>query len=86
MKHILKLIAFALIFNANVFAQAVSPTETDATVIMKAVDERDEGDRASGTLSLQVTDGKGRSRSRSLKMWSKKFDQGRKHVFKNTDW
>ena len=80
MKHILKLIAFGLVFNPNVFAQTVSPTETDATVIMKAVDERDEGDRASGTLSLQVTDGKGRSRSRSLKMWSKKFDQGRKQM------
>ena len=58
----------------------VSATETDASKIMAAVEDRDQGDRAKSVLMMEVIDDKQRRRTRQVTTWSKTFDKGRKQL------
>ena len=70
----------ALLMTGNVWSQTISPNETDAAKIMRAVEEREQGDRSKSVLNMEVKDAKGRSRSRTVVSWSKDFPEGRKQL------
>lgn len=69
-----------LLFSPTVFGQTIDPAETDPVKIMKAVEDRDQGDRSKSVLSMEVRDAKGRTRSRTVVSWGKKFPEGRKQL------
>lgn len=61
-------------------ARALSPTETDPSVIMHAVEERPTGDRQVGHLQITIQDKSGRERTRSLVTRAMQFDGGTKQL------
>ncbi len=61
-------------------AWAVGPDITDPRVIMKAVEDRASGDLMKGRLVINITDGNGRSRQRSVRSWSMDFDGGTRQL------
>ena len=44
----------ALLMTGNVWSQTISPNETDAAKIMRAVEEREQGDRSKSVLNMEV--------------------------------
>jgi len=61
-------------------AIAVSPQSTDAVEIMRAVEDRELGDRSVARLEIEITDKAGRKRSRTVRSWSMDFEDSRKQL------
>jgi len=65
---------------APVPALALSPTETDPSVIMHEVEQRETGDKQTGHLQITIQDKAGRERTRSLMSRAMHFDGGTKQL------
>ncbi len=61
-------------------AGALEPTETDARVIMEAVEARDSGDRQTASLHITIKDAADRERTRVVRSQTMAFDGGRKQL------
>lgn len=61
-------------------ALAIAPDSTDVDAIMKAVEERDRGDKVTTRLKMTIKDASGASRTRVVRSRSMKFDGGRKQL------
>lgn len=61
-------------------AWAISPDSTDAAAIMKAVEDRDLGDKMKARLVMTITDKSGRQRQRVLQSRAMDFSEGRKQL------
>ena len=72
--------ALALLLLAPSIASAVSPDETDAAVIMKAADDRDEPDKVTARMILVVIDSADRKRQRTVQTRSIQFKEGTKQL------
>lgn len=73
-------LALVLVWLLPWVAGAVSPDSTDAREIMTAVEERDHGDRGRFSLEIATTDQADRTRTRTVQVWTTKFDEGRKEL------
>ena len=73
-------VLLALLGLATPATAQVSPDETDAKTIMKAVEGRTEGDKSKGVLSMVITDKSGRARKRVVKSRVLQFDGGKKQL------
>ena len=61
-------------------ADEIDADESDARVIMEAVEARDRGDRMSARMRMTITDGSGRQRVRIVQSRSMEFDEGVKQL------
>lgn len=61
-------------------AAPVAPETTDASAIMAAVEDRAEGDRISGRLTMTLIDKSGRQRQRVVRSWTRQFDGGTRQL------
>lgn len=61
-------------------AMAVEPTETDARVIMDAVESQETGDRQKAHIHITIVDKAGRERTRTLQTRAMDFDGGSKQL------
>lgn len=61
-------------------AWAIDPNATDPKAIMKAAEERAEGDKSKSRLVMQIIDKDGRKRERVVQSRSMDFAEGRKQV------
>lgn len=61
-------------------ALAVAPTETDPAKIMKAVDDRETGDKQASRMKMIITDKSGAKRERLVRSSSMKFKGGTKQL------
>lgn len=84
MKHCppLAFAALTLLITAAlpVCALAIAPTETDPAKIMKAVEDRETGDKQISRMQMTITDGAGRSRVRVVQSRSIDFKGGTKQI------
>jgi len=72
--------AVALVALAAGSASAVKPDETDPAKIMKAVDDRDTGDKQTSRMKMIITDKSGAKRERLVSSRSMKFKGGTKQL------
>lgn len=72
-------LALALALAAPAVA-AVPPDSTDADAIMKALENRAEGDNVSGRLVMTLIDKGGKQRQRVVRSWIKNFDGGTRQL------
>lgn len=70
----------ALVMLSPMAAGAVPADSTDAAAVMAAVEDRAEGDRISGRLTMTLIDKSGRQRQRVVRSWTRQFDGGTRQL------
>jgi len=74
------LLSSALLSLPSLNAWAIDPNSSDPKAIMKAVEDRAEGDKSKSRLVMQIIDRDGRKRERVVQSRAMDFAEGRKQV------
>ena len=74
------LLSSALLSLPSLTAWAIDPSSSDPKAIMKAVEDRAEGDKSKSRLVMQIIDKDGRKRERVVQSRAMDFADGRKQV------
>ena len=73
-------VALCALLAAPALAADIAPGSTDADAIMKAMENRSEGDNVKGRLVMTLIDKSGAQRQRVVRSWIKNFDGGTRQL------